>query len=300
MGIDDIPIAREGELPSAAGHNAMREMLGRREAGPGMVVDSTGFHQRPMVSTRLEKYVELYDDLAPGGTAQAYPRNWGSGVEEYVTDTDADTFEVVDVFSRFRGRGRDETAPAEDDSDGTRGKHGSFGRVVARNGQWELDWLQPHAEQITATVDDTGHFDSGDTTITVDNVAVVAPVDAALLLTDVNQVYNIAKRIGVDNAVLTAEWNDGQERFDLDELEEQATEITCQVNDASYVSGDITVDTVVVTQPTANALLRAAVTSVAKPLDWDAATVEDNSVILARWNAATKKWDAVNMDCPSS
>ncbi len=297
--IDDIPIAREGELPSAAGHNAMRELLGRTASGATVLVDSTGTHHRRQPSsgdTRLEGYVELYEALAPGGTAQAYPRSWNGTA--YVTDLTADTFAVVDVLKQWRGGGRDGTASAEDDSGGTRGKHGSFGRVVYRNGQWELDWLQPHAKQITATVNDTGHFDSSDTTITVDAVAVVAPVDAALLLTDVNQVYNIAKRIGVDNAVVTAEWNDGQERFDLDELEEQATEITCQVNDASYASGDITVDTVVVTQPTANALLRAAVTSVAKPLNWSASTVKDGAVILARWNTVTKKFDAVNMDCP--
>lgn len=219
--INDIPIAREGELPSAAGHNAMRDMLGRTASGSGMLIDSTGAHQRPLQSAagaRLEGYVELYDDLAPGGTAQAYPRSHNGTA--YATDLTADTFPVVDVQSRWRGRGRDGTAPAEDDSGGTRGKHGSFGHVVYRNGQWELDWLQPHA-------------------------------------------------IG----------------------------ITCQVNDSSYASGDIDVDTVVVTKPIKTALLTADVTSVLNRHSWDADTVDDDAPITAEWDDALERMAAIQEDC---
>ena len=217
--IDDIPIAREGELPSAAGHNAMRELLGRTASGAAVLVDSTGAHHRrqPSVDSRLEGYVELYEALAPGGTAQAYPRSWNGTA--YVTDLTADTFAVVDVLKQWRGRGRDGTASAEDDSGGTRGKHGSFGHVVARNGQWELDDLSPHA-----------------------------------------------------------------------------TGITCQVNDSSYASGDIDVDTVVVTKPVKIALLMDDVTSVVNR-HWDADTVDDDDPITAEWDDVLEKMAAIQEDC---
>ncbi len=156
--------------------------------------------------------VELYEALAPGGTAEAYPRAWGSDEDDYVSDTDADTFEVVDVFKQFRGRGRDETATAEDDSDGTRGKHGSFGRASRRHGRWELDRLQPHATGITCLVNDSS-YTGGD--ITVDTVVVTKPVKAALLMADVTSVVNRHWDPDTveDDQPITAEWDDVLEKM---------------------------------------------------------------------------------------
>lgn len=154
-----------------------------------------------------EKYFELQDDHAPGDTTPAYPRTWDRDGDEYVTDTDADTVDVVDVLKRFRGRGRDEEAPAEEDSGGTRGKHGSFLRAVKRHGQWEIDDMQPHAMWFKADVDESGDF-TAPTDPAVDGVTVILPVDTALLMADVTQFSNTFLWDGDDDAVIVGNWND--------------------------------------------------------------------------------------------
>ncbi len=76
--INDIPIAREGELPSAAGHNAMRELLGRTESGPMVLVDSTGVHHRtpPAVEGGEWYYGKLDEDLDEGAGNYATVSVW--------------------------------------------------------------------------------------------------------------------------------------------------------------------------------------------------------------------------------
>ena len=156
------------------------------------------------------RYFELYGSLAPGDTAQAYPRNWSSGAGDYVTDTGADTFPVVDVLNEFRGRARG----VED------GWAGSKGMAVKRHGQWEIEKLEKHAIRITCTVnepEDSGGyagFTSCDAWISVDNVVVTQPVDTALLMFDVTQVFNLFDWDGDDNQTLEAEWNDSEEQWD--------------------------------------------------------------------------------------
>ena len=229
MGIEDIPIAREGELPSAAGHNAMRDMLGRQHTAPLLVSDSTGMHQRRIGEEDGEEfqYFELYDALAPAGSAEAYPMNWDNDSSSYVTDLLADTITVYDVpptdntpplDGRHRGRARDETAPAEHDLTGLykvllRGRHGSQGLAIWRNGRWEICWLQPHATWLTCQVDESSF--TGGSTIAVDTVVITEPVDTALAQADIVEVQNIHGWTDIsDDAVLQAVWNDSTELWD--------------------------------------------------------------------------------------
>lgn len=165
---------------------------------------------------RRARHFELYDDLAPGGTPQAYPRPWDEDATDYATDTDEDTFEVVDVLKRFRGRGRDESASAEEDSGGTRGKHGSRGVAVKRHGQWEIEYLQPHATFLRCLVDESGDFTTSTLTVDVDTVQVVQPTDKALLMADVTTVENIWEWAGLDDQRVIALWNDATEDWEMD------------------------------------------------------------------------------------
>lgn len=165
-------------------------------------------------SSATARHFELSSSHAPGGTTAAYPRNWDSGEDDYVTDTTADTFDVVDVLKRFRGRERDEGAPAEDDSGGTRGKHGSFGVAVYRHGRWEIEYVQPHATGIFCYVNDASGFASTDSTFGVDAVVVIQPVDTALLMADVATISNARLDWdGDDNAPMYLWWDDADENW---------------------------------------------------------------------------------------
>ncbi len=157
----------------------------------------------------IYKYFELYDSLAPGNSAEAYPMDWDADTGLYVTDTDEDTFTVYDVGGRHRGRGRDEGASAENDSGGTRGKHGSKGLTVYRNGRWEIEWLQEHAQWIICLV--ASDFVTGDANISVDTVVVTGPTDVALLMSDVTEVDNLHSWAGAAGQTLQARWDDSYE-----------------------------------------------------------------------------------------
>ncbi len=151
------------------------------------------------------KYFELSDPLEPGGTAPAFPRNWNG--TEYVTDTDTDTFDVVDVLERFRGRGRDFTDPANE-------LEGSIGLAISRNGQWEIEHLQPHALFIVCAAD--GAFTSSTEPVSIKDVIVIQPVDTALLMEDPTiTVDNPHDYEGSDGARIVGMWNDVLEVFEL-------------------------------------------------------------------------------------
>lgn len=212
-----VPRVNLGEPITAAGQNSLIDQSnanadlnlagGFWESG---VTGHTGGLQ-PTAGIN-ERFFELASSHAPGGTTAAYPSVWDG--EEYITDTDADTFDVVDVFKRFRGRERDEGPASETDSGGTRGKHGSIGRAVFRNGQWEIEWMQQHALRIRADVNEGGGFTAGDSTITVNAVVVIQPIDVGLLMADVTVVNNTYLWVGDNDAVISAEWNDSTESWD--------------------------------------------------------------------------------------
>ncbi len=156
------------------------------------------------------RYFELYEAHAPGSTTQAYPRPWDNTAGDYVTDTSADTFPVVDVLGEFRGRARGVEY----------GWDGSKGMAVQRHGQWEIEKLEKHAIRIICTVNEPSisggeaGFCGTDSWITVDNVVVTQPVDTALLMAEVTQVFNLFDWEGDTGQTLEAEWNDAEERWD--------------------------------------------------------------------------------------
>lgn len=127
-----------------------------------------------------ERMFELSADHAPGGTTTAYPREWGS--EGYETDYEAGLLTLYDPEKRFRGRGYDSSIEAVTDDNGKRGRYGSRGKAVYRNGRWEIEWLQPHATVLSCVVLDEDGFVEGDSTIGIDVIIVIAPVRSALLM----------------------------------------------------------------------------------------------------------------------
>lgn len=206
---DEIPEAQRGQRPSADGWNVMRDLHHRTHSAVGTYEDQTGVHHRRL-DDEIEGVIryELSADHSPGNTTQAFPRNWNGTA--WVTDTEADTISVVDVDSEFRGRGRDEEASAETDSEGTRGKHGSFGRATFRSGQYEIDSMSRHATGLTATAE--SDFTTSTSPIPVENVAVTKPVKTALLMMDVGTgsdgVHNRHSHSGDEGFTLTIEWDD--------------------------------------------------------------------------------------------
>jgi hypothetical protein len=161
------------------------------------------------------RHFELSSSHAPGGTTAAYIRNWDSSEDDYVTDTSADTFDVVDPLKRFRGRERDEGPASEDDSGGTRGKHGSWGVAVYRHGQWEIEYMQPHALMIYCLVNDASGFADTDATFGVDAIFVIQPTDTALLMADVGASISNARLDwdGDDDAPMYLVWDDQDENW---------------------------------------------------------------------------------------
>jgi hypothetical protein len=147
------------------------------------------------------KYFELYDSLAPGGTSQAYPMEFDSDSGLYVTQLSEDTFPVIDVGSRFRGRARGVES----------GWDGSKGLAINRNGGWEIEWLQDHAIWALCLV--SSKFETDDEFISVDTVSVIGPTDQALLMFSVTQALNIHDWSGGFNQVLQIRWDDGNERW---------------------------------------------------------------------------------------
>ena len=145
------------------------------------------------------KYFELYDSLAPGGSAEAYPMEYDDDSGLYVTDLTEDTFTVYDVGGRFRGRARGVES----------GWDGSKGLAVYRNGRWEIDWLQEHATWILCLVN--GAFETGDANISVDNIVVIAPTDTALRMSNITEVDNLHSWAGGDGQTLQARWDDSYE-----------------------------------------------------------------------------------------
>lgn len=152
----------------------------------------------PRGGTRY-KYFELYDSLAPGNTALAYPMEYDSDSELYVTQLTEETFTVYDVGGRFRGRARGVES----------GWDGSKGLAVYRNGRWEIEWLQAFATWAVCLVYDK--FETDDTWILVDTVSVIAPTDQALLMGSVTQAFNIHEWSGGDGQTLQIRWDDNGE-----------------------------------------------------------------------------------------
>ena len=148
------------------------------------------------------QYFELAESLAPGGIVQAYPMEYDDDAEAYVIDLTDGTFTVLDGGFRFRGRARGVES----------GWAGSQGLAILRDGFWQIEWLQPHAEWIVCLVYDK--FETDDSFILVDTVGVTSPVDTALLMSAVTQVANIHGWNGGDGQTLQASWNDLLERFD--------------------------------------------------------------------------------------
>lgn len=207
-----IPPAQVGQQPSKRDYDRILALLDRQVLLPNSVQDSTGVYQSP---TRgggdTARRFELSSDHAPGNTTPAYPRNW-SGTA-WVTDTSAAAISVVDVDSEYRGRGRDEGASAETDSGGTRGKHGSFVKATFRSGQYEIDSMSRHATHISCNA--TANWTISATTVAVDAVTVIQPTDLAILMDDVTAVYVVHNWDGDDDALIKAEWNDSQERWEM-------------------------------------------------------------------------------------
>lgn len=147
------------------------------------------------------RYFELYDSLAPGGTAEAYPMEFDSDSGLYITQLDEDTFPVIDVGSRFRGRARGVES----------GWDGSKGLAIFRNGAWEIEWLQDHAIWAVCLV--SSKFEEGDGFISVYSVSVIGPTDQALLMGSVTQAVNIHGWSGGFNQTLQIRWRDDDEEW---------------------------------------------------------------------------------------
>jgi hypothetical protein len=172
--------------------------------GPGSLWDSRGVMQAPrQATTPTEKYIELKDNLSPGGVADAYERPWNGS--QYVTNLSGTPFEVVDVLGIFRGRGVNSYSQTW---------NGSRGRVVRRNGQWELDALQPHALAIKCQVNMVGGLATTDTNIIVANVTISHPIGGLLATGLVGSLPNTFNFESDHGGVVWAEWNEDQVRFE--------------------------------------------------------------------------------------
>jgi hypothetical protein len=149
------------------------------------------------------RYFELYDSLAPGGTAQAFPMEFDSDSGLYVTQLNEDTFPVIDVGSRFRGRARDTMESPDED--------GSKGLAIFRNGEWEIEWLQDHATWALCLV--SSKFEIDDEFIPVDTVSIIGPTDQALEMSNITQAKNIFGWSGGFGQTLMIQWDDGNEHW---------------------------------------------------------------------------------------
>lgn len=205
--------------PLSAGHtnSIVDQVNANRELGiTNMMTQSgsTGTVGGYVPGGQRVRYFELSSALSPGSTAGAYIRNWDSEEEEYVTDLEADTFDVVDVLKEYRGRERDEGPDDEDDSGGTRGKHGSFGQAIQRHGQWEIEKLEPAALLIECLVDEAGDFETSAEEINIDAIVVIQPRGTAILMADVSAVENTTfDWEGDDDAPLYLLWHDVEEEW---------------------------------------------------------------------------------------
>lgn len=183
--------------------------------GPGSSSDSRGVSYVPPPPGEVVevRHIELSDDLdpTPGGTADAYPRNWNGTA--YVTDLTATPFEVVDVLGIYRGRGRNSFSQTWD---------GSKGRAVLRNGQWEIEELQPHATEITCLIDMAAGLVTTDVNITVDTATIMSPVGAIWAFGLVTSVLNKHDFAGDDDGVVTAKWNEDTDQY-------EAVQVNCPI-----------------------------------------------------------------------
>lgn len=142
------------------------------------------------------RYFELYGSLAPGGSAEAFPMEFDSDSGLYITQLEEDTFTVIDVGSRFRGRARG----VEE------GWDGSKGLAIFRNGEWEIEWLQDHATWALCLV--SSKFETDDEFISVDTVSIIGPTDQALEMSNITQAKNIFEWSGGFGQTLMIQWDD--------------------------------------------------------------------------------------------
>jgi len=152
---------------------------------------------------------ELYEALTPGGQAEAYLREWVPHAQEYVTNTDLDTFTVHDVRGVFRGRGRDDYDSPHDT--------GSIGFCVERNSRWEIDWLQPHMTLIrgVANTDWTAH------TFQIKNITGIQPTGGLIVDQDPAGPMNVDDEFdwdGSEDDLVFAAWNGTSSRWEAFQL----------------------------------------------------------------------------------
>ena len=221
------PVLREVGLQKVVYNISSNEIPSTEEAGTGtgeahnwVIVKRTKFGVW-VVDYDVEgcRYFELAGDLAPGGSAEAWPAFWDSSEEDYITDHDGTKFTVYDILKQFRGRGGDPTGTAPP---------GSKGKAVYRHGHWEIEKLEFHATLITAIVNEpspgTGSpsgFTADYITIQVLDVVVTQPLDTALIMGSgqIDEVYNVHKWEGDDGARIVAFWNDSTERWEAIQMD---------------------------------------------------------------------------------
>lgn len=148
---------------------AFREDLTDDSPSDSAAKTQVNFHvgQRVYVEERANRYeiispplnewrFELYNDLAPNGTAQAYFRRWTGA--DWVTDTDIE-ITVEDRDGKFRGRGKGTY-------DGFRG----VARYWPDSNKWEIIECQGYAEEIEVTLtEDMGESVANRASCTVDD-----------------------------------------------------------------------------------------------------------------------------------
>jgi hypothetical protein len=157
------------------------------------------------LATETFRRFELKDDLAPGGTADAYLLEDGEVNEEKV-------FEITDKRGIYRGRKKDKFVSPHD--------QGSRGEAEYRDGEWQIRWLTPQSLMIHGKL--TADLATTDSTFTIDGVTVMNPIGG--LITDQDPgddvtVYNIFSWEGDNNGIVVAVWNQDTGRWEAIQVE---------------------------------------------------------------------------------
>lgn len=158
-----------------------------------------------------EVLFELTERLEPGDeysqAVGAWELRWDASLNSFVKINSNETFPVQDHFNCLRGRG----PVIFDIGDGI--LHGSRGRakMMVEGSAREIIYLQPHALRVSCRAQ--FGFEETDAYFMVYDVHVKSPTGGILLET-VNTVYNIHQWTADAGALIDAEWNEYEERFE--------------------------------------------------------------------------------------
>ena len=149
---------------------------------------------------------ELKEDLAPGGSAEAYFLDSDDAIDETRAP-----FTVTDVKGKWRGRARDKFSS----TDNQKGSQGTCYHPHDVD-RWEITDMQPHALMIRGTLPAT--LAATASTLTINSVVVMEQPGA--LITDQDPagsitVYNVPGLVGSSGDSVRAVWNEDAVRWEL-------------------------------------------------------------------------------------